>query len=116
MTEPLGGRYGQNVPRLSLGALAAVVVVSSLPSAGCGGIWYTARINSVEGKVEQAREIGAETLAPYEYFGAKENLLKAEEEASRAEYSDAITLLDKAEELALKAIGRVGAARKEKAK
>jgi len=84
----------------------------ALGSAGCGGVWYPARINTVEGKVEQAKEVGAEQYAPYEYYSAKERVLKAREEASRADYGDAIDLLEEAESFAEKAIAQARAVRK----
>lgn len=94
--------------------LAGWLAVGSLGagSVGCGGVWYTARINAVEGKVEQAKEVGAEQYAPYEYYSAKERVLKAREEASRADYGDAIDLLEEAESFAEKAIAQARAVRK----
>lgn len=86
--------------------------LASLGSTGCGGVWYTARINSVESKVEEAKEVGAETASPYEYYSARERVEKAKEEASKASYSDAINLLDEAEEYADKAIQQAAAVRK----
>ena len=85
---------------------------AALSSVGCGGVWYSARANTVAGKVEQAKEVGAESNSPYEYFSAKERLNKAMEEASRANYSDAIDLLDESEEYADKAIQQATAVRK----
>lgn len=89
-----------------------MVLALAAPAVGCGGVWYTARINGVEGKVEQAKEIGAESTAPYEYYSAKERVLKAREEASHADYQDAVNLLDEAEEFADKAIQQASAVRK----
>jgi hypothetical protein len=96
--------------RRLLGSLAFALLV--LETAGCGGVWYSARANTVAGKVEQAKEVGAETSSPYEYYSAKERMTKAMEEASRADYSDAINLLDEAEEFADKAIQQATAVRK----
>lgn len=84
----------------------------AIASTGCGGVWYSARANTVAGKVEQAKEVGAETSSPYEYYSAKERMTKAMEEASKADYSDAIDLLDEAEEYADKAIQQATAVRK----
>ena len=80
-------------------------------ASGCGGVAYTARINSVEGKVEHAKEVQAEAYAPYVYYSAKERVMKAREEAARADYSDALDLLDEAEEDADKAITQAEAVR-----
>ena len=93
-------------------SFVTLMVGAGLGSAGCGGVWYTARINTVEGKVEQAKEVGAEQYAPYEYYSAKERVLKAREEASRADYGDAVDLLDEAETFAEKAIQQARAVRK----
>ena len=65
--------------------LRASLALFALFGTGCGGVWYTARINSVEGKVEQAKELGAETTAPYQYYSARERVEKAKEEALRDE-------------------------------
>lgn len=73
-------------------------------AAGCGGTLYAVHVNSAASKVEQARELGAEELAPYEYYYAREHLLKARTEAADADYSDAITFAGVAEEYADKAI------------
>ncbi|MFI5298099.1 MAG: DUF4398 domain-containing protein [Polyangiales bacterium] len=80
--------------------------------AGCGGVLYTAKINAVEAKVENAKELGAEASAPYEYYSARERVQKAKEEASRADYQDAVDLLDEAETFADKAVAQAGAVRR----
>jgi hypothetical protein len=90
----------------------AVVVAVGLGSVGCGGVAYTAKINSVEGKVEHAKEVQAETYAPYYYYSAKERVLKAREEAARADYGDALDLLDEADADADQAITQAEAVRK----
>jgi arginyl-tRNA--protein-N-Asp/Glu arginylyltransferase len=79
----------------SLGALALLAAVS-----GCGNALYALEANAASSKVEEARELGAEQYAPYEYYLAKEHLEKAQSEASEADYSDAAEL---AEEAALQA-------------
>ncbi len=89
-----------------------VALTASTIGTGCGGVWYTARINSVESKVEQAKELGADITAPYQYYSARERVEKAKEEASKADYSDAIELIDEAEEYADKAIDQAAAVRK----
>lgn len=82
-------------------ALAAGVLVAT---SGCGNALYAASANSASSKVEEARELGAEQYATYEYFLATEHLQKAQTEASEADYSDAANLAEKAEEHAEKAI------------
>lgn len=96
--------------RASCRYFVAAIVASSL--GGCGGIGYSAKINSVEGKIEKAKEVGAESLAPYYYYSARERALKAREEASHAFYQDALDLLDEADSDADKAIDQAGAVRK----
>jgi|SRR5579859_7923777 len=85
--------------------LAAVVFIGAgvLP-AGCGGALYAIEVNSAASKVAQAKELGAEKLAPYEYYYANEHLTKAMSEASEGDYSDAKDFADIAEEYADKAI------------
>jgi hypothetical protein len=85
--------------------LAAVVLVSAaIESAGCGGTLYAIQVNSAASKVAQARELGADRLAPYEYYYASEHLTKAMSEASEGDYSDAKEFADISEEYADKAI------------
>jgi hypothetical protein len=82
-----------------LGMLAMLVTTS-----GCGNAIYGVKANEASNKVEEAHELGAETLAPYEYYYAKEHLEKAEEEAAEASYGDARNLAEASEEYADKAI------------
>jgi hypothetical protein len=84
---------------------AAMLVGASLTAlvSGCGPIEY---INQVSVKaasaVSAAKLAQADRYAPYEYTAAEEYLHKAREEASYAEYQDAIEFGVKAEELANK--------------
>jgi hypothetical protein len=71
---------------------------------GCGNTLYAIQANAADSKLEEARELGAEKFAPYEYYYAKEHLEKAKEEAADADYSDAIELASTCEEYADKAI------------
>ena len=75
-----------------------------LACTGCGNALYAVQANSASGKLEEARELGAEQYAPYEYYYAKEHLQKAQSEASEADYSDAVDLAATSEEYADKAI------------
>jgi len=91
-------------------AIAAPVV------AGCGNTLYSIQATSASGKLEQARELGAEQSAPYEYFYAKEHLQKAQSEAAEADYGDAVELAETSEKYAEKAIRRAREARSGAAK
>jgi Domain of unknown function (DUF4398) len=71
---------------------------------GCGGVQYTIEVNSAASRVEEARALGADQLAPYEYYFAKEHLQQAQIEASEASYSDAVNLAEEAEDHANTAI------------
>jgi hypothetical protein len=84
--------------------VAVATVTVAISSAGCGGALYSVQINGVASKVAEAKELGAEKLAPYEYYFANEHLQKAMSEASEGDYSDAIEFADVAEEYANKAI------------
>ena len=90
-------------PRLTLCLVVASLVAVPL-LAGCGGALYATQVSSAASKLEQAKHLGAETLAPYEYYFAKEHLEKAKSEAAEGDYSDAISLAEIAEEHADKAI------------
>jgi hypothetical protein len=71
---------------------------------GCGGVYYAIQVNSAASRVEEARALGADQLAPYEYYFAKEHLQQAQLEAAEASYSDAANLAAEAEEHANTAI------------
>ena len=79
---------------------------------GCGGVYYAATVNAASARVEEAREIGAEQLAPYEYYYAKAHLEQAQVEASQASYGDAIHFAEAADEYAGKAIDLAQSAHK----
>ncbi len=81
-----------------------VVLVAGLAACGCGNTVYAIQANSASNALAEARELGAEKLAPYEYYYAKEHMEKAQEEAAEADYSDAINIAEEAEEYANKAI------------
>jgi hypothetical protein len=89
---------------LRTGLTAVVLLSAAIGSAGCGGTLYAIQVNSAASKVAQARELGADRLAPYEYYYASEHLTKAMSEASEGDYSDAKEFADIAEEYADKAI------------
>ena len=85
---------------MRLGVCIALVLSSS----GCVGTIYAVKANSAASKLEQAKTLGAEELAEYEYYFALEHLEKAQEEAAQAEYGDAIEFASLAGEYADKAI------------
>ncbi len=93
-------------------AVATVAVLSLAGVTGCGNTIYAFKANSAANKVEEAHELGAEKLAPYEYFYAKQHLEKAQEEAAEADYSDAINLAESSEDYAEKAIRLTRAAQR----
>lgn len=79
-------------------------LAACLSLTGCGNTIYAFKVGSASNRVSEAKELGAEKLAPFEYFYAKEHLEKAMEEASEADYSDAINFAEESEEYAEKAI------------
>lgn len=99
------------------GTLALAALCSSLVGVmGCGNTLYAVQANSASGKLEEARELGAELYAPYEYFYAKEHLQKAQTEAAEADYSDAVDLAEVSAAYADKAIRLTREARRGAAK
>jgi Domain of unknown function (DUF4398) len=86
------------------GTLLAGAALAALASAGCGGLYYAVEVTSASSKVEEARVLGAEQLAPYEYYYAREHLEQAQFEAAEASYSDAAHYAETAEEYAAKAV------------
>jgi cyclic lactone autoinducer peptide len=84
--------------------LASLLVGTSAALSACGGVYYAATINGAASKLEEARVLGADTLAPYEYYYAKEHLEQAQFEAAEASYSDAANFAETASEYAEKAV------------
>jgi len=91
--------------------LVLALALGTLTLSGCGSTLYSIQATSASGKLEQARELGAEQSAPYEYFYAKEHLQKAQSEAAEADYSDAVNLAEASEKYAEKAISLAREAR-----
>lgn len=89
---------------LMTSAVALFVSVSASSLLGCGGVYYAVEVTGASSRVAEARELGAEQLAPYEYYSAKAHLEQAQVEASEASYSDAANLADEADTYAQKAI------------
>jgi hypothetical protein len=79
---------------------------------GCGGTLYAINASSANSRIEEAKELNAEQLAPYEYYYAKAHLEQAQVDAAEASYSDAINYAETAEEYADKAINLSKAAQK----
>jgi hypothetical protein len=93
------------------GLLLAASVCLAL-SSGCGGVYYAVSVNAAQARVEQAREMGAESAAPYEYYYAREHLREAQMHAAEASYGDAANYAETAELYAQKAIDSIQAAKR----
>jgi hypothetical protein len=89
-------------PFKAAGLAGLVLLMVGLPA--CGGVYYLATVNGAASKLEEARVLGADTLAPYEYYYAKEHLQEAQFEAAEASYSDAAHYAQTAEQYAQKAV------------
>ena len=101
------------VAGLHRGVGVATLGLASLFMTGCGSTLYAVQANAAASKLEEARELGAERYAPYEYWFAREHIDKAESEASEADYGDAANLAAVAEDYADKAIKLARQARRE---
>lgn len=99
LEAPVGKPSLQRRIRTVVGALMASVSV-----AGCGNALYVLRVAPANTKLEEARELGAEHYATYEYVMAREHLLKARTEAAEADYGDAVDLAELARRYAERAI------------
>lgn len=91
--------------------LASLVAAAASLLAGCGGVYYTAQVQSASTRLEEARVLGAETAAPFEYFYARAHLEEAQYAASEASYQDAALYAEEAEQYAAKAVELARAAR-----
>lgn len=89
-----------------------VVGVLGFAVSGCGSVYYAININAAEARLEQAREMGAEKQAPYEYYYACEHLREARVHAAEASYGDAASFAETAETYAQKAIDKIGSAKR----
>lgn len=99
--------------RSLVGGLALAAAIAAAPTlTGCGGTLYAVQATAASSKLNEAKAIGAEQLAPYEFYLADEFMKKASEEASRADYGDAVDFAEKAEVAADKAIRLARDARK----
>ena len=76
--------------RLALLGAWLILAILSASASGCGPVWYTAEIISAESIVSEAEQADAATLSAYEYYLAREYLVKAREQASEASYEDAV--------------------------
>jgi Domain of unknown function (DUF4398) len=71
---------------------------------GCGNAIYAFQSSSAQAKLEEARALGAQKYATYEYTMAEQYLTKASSEAAEADYGDAIHFAETSEGHADKAI------------
>jgi hypothetical protein len=89
------------------------VLLSVLPAlGGCGSVYYSVNVSAATSRLEQARQMGAEQAAPYEYYYAREHLRQAQVEAAQASYGDAAAFAETAEMYAQKAIDLMQSARR----
>lgn len=91
--------------------IAVPLLLSLTGGTGCGGMWYAYQAGAASSKVEEAKSLGADKYAAYEYHLANEHLKKASEEAAHADYGDAIDLAEIAETEAAKAVVKTRCAR-----
>jgi len=84
--------------------VATTVAVLAMTTVGCGNAIYAVQVSSASSRLEEARELRAEELAPFEYYMAVEHLQKARSEAAEADYGDAIVFAEVCEEYSEKAI------------
>lgn len=90
--------------RISFAGKVVVVALALVATSGCGGVAYAVKAGGAASSLEQAKELGADRLAPFEYYMAQEHLYKARQEAADGDYGDAIDLADDADEFATKAV------------
>ena len=87
--------------KVLVGVVGTAAFVSAL---GCGGTYYAVVSSAAASRLDEARAVGAERLAPYEYHYARRHLDQARYEAGHASYGDAAEYAETAEEYATKAI------------
>lgn len=80
------------------------LILLLLGAVGCGSTVYLVEVRHAERHFEEARELGAEAHAPYEYYSAKVRIDQAKRQAAIAEYGAAAKLSERADDFALQAI------------
>ena len=95
------------------GLVFAALLLCAAPAVGCGGVFYSVEVNAATSRLEQAKQMGAESEAPFEYYYAREHLRQAQVEAAEASYSDAASYAETAELYAQKAIDMIRASKRE---
>lgn len=90
------------VHRLALGLVFAL----GLCCTGCGSSVYLVRVSQAEEAFEEAKGLGAEESAPYEYYSAKVRIAEAKRQAAQAEYGNAAHLSREARGYSVLAIER----------
>lgn len=90
--------------RALAGYTVLVGALLSIAATGCGNAIYAVQVSSASSSLEEARELRAEELAPFEYYMAVEHLQKARSEAAEADYGDAIVFAEVCEDYASKAV------------
>lgn len=93
--------------------LLAIVLCAAPLLSGCGGVYYAVSVNAAQARLEQARQMGAEHQAAFEYYYAREHLRQAQLEAAEASYGDAAAYAEIAEQYAQKAIDLVSAQKRD---
>jgi hypothetical protein len=94
-----------------------LAVLCGAPSlTGCGSVYYNINVGAATARLEQARKMGAEQAAPYEYYFAREHLRQAQVEAADASYGDAAGYAETAELYAQKAIDLISAQKRGESK
>lgn len=81
--------------------ISSVVLIACT---GCGSTLYSIHASTAQQRLAEAKELGAEDLAPYEFHAAHAHLEKAETEAAEADFGDAITLAEQSAEYSARAI------------
>ncbi len=110
------GSMGKRSPRHAvscicrLACLTLSVWVFSL--AGCGAAAYSYNIVRAARSVEQAKQVDAEKLSPFEMTLAKAYLAKSREESAEASYQDAVRFAKLSRASADKAAARSRGAKK----
>lgn len=90
----------------------AVFLLFGCASLACGNGLYATRIDHALGRFEEAKALGAERTAPYDYYAAEVRIQEARRQAARAEYGTAATLARDAENYAALAVVKAQRARR----
>lgn len=96
---------------MSRRVLRSLVAAIGVLLVGCGPAVCAVQLHRAEIQLAEARRLGAETRAPYEFYYAQEHYEQARSEAAESDYEDALNFARATSTYASRAAERARAAK-----